>query len=520
VTRSLEYFANRSLYETFVFLALSHINIIADSQARSERSDGEDVGILDKRFLVFVHQKCPTLTIQIRHVDPSIPDLLQLRDRVASNAGYRPFFVCRKSNASRIKDCCSEMRNVDVGTPPIGYRGWEIARVRFHSFANLPTITDEPVYSPQFRCFGHSWCLKIYAGGEADTANGVVSVYLKNMTSKSIELQFCFSVRNSGGVEVVDYRSKKTFVFAPTGTTVDNETAPAWGTKEFAKLNLLVGALNDGTLEVEVRMRIAKSNNHLQAMFVPKNPFVREIQKMFLDAESSDVVFEVGSSSSDDDSSSSSGLATTFNAHKLILQRCAPTLYEICGDGEDTVPIQNVKPDCFHYMLSYCYGHKVPYEVMKMNAKDIIDASDKFGVSNLKLEAEAVFVDNTKISMDNMLELLLYADSMNCALLKESVMDFIVKNSLTVLEKITISELPQGLFGDLLTAMTRDKEKKKPSSADKLSIMTVSELRKRLDDLGLEVDGSRESLIATLKEHQATPSRRTERENSARGSTV
>lgn len=105
-------------------------------------------------------------------------------------------------------------------------------------------------------------------------------------------------------------------------------------------------------------MRIAKRNNHLQAMFVPKNPFVRNIQKMFLDSESSDVVFEVGSSSADDDSSSSSssGVATTFNAHKLILQRCAPTLYEICGDGEGTVPIQNVKPDVFHYMrkLSFC----------------------------------------------------------------------------------------------------------------------------------------------------------------------
>ena len=145
---------------------------------------------------------------------------------------------------------------------------------------------------------------------------------------------------------------------------------------------------------------------------------------------------------------------------------------------------------------------------------------DKFGVSNLKLEAEAVFVDNTKIGMDNMLELLLYADSMNCALLKEAVMDFIVKNGLTVLEKISMSEVPQGLFGDLLTAMTRDKEKKKPSSADKLSIMTVSELRKRLDDLGLEVDGSRESLIATLKEHQSTTSRGIEREGLTRGSTV
>ena len=144
-------------------------------------------------------------------------------------------------------------------------------------------------------------------------------------------------------------------------------------------------------------MRIAKSNNHLQALFVPNNPFLREIQKMFLDAESSDVVFDVGSSSAEDDSSSSSGLATSFNAHKLILQRCAPTLYEICGDGEGTVPIQNVKPDVFHYMrkwtsrvvylvcrfnhlgeVSYCYGHKVPYEVMKMNAKDIIDASGAY----------------------------------------------------------------------------------------------------------------------------------------------
>jgi len=145
---------------------------------------------------------------------------------------------------------------------------------------------------------------------------------------------------------------------------------------------------------------------------------------------------------------------------------------------------------------------------------------DKFGVSNLKLEAEAIFVDNTKISMDNMLELLLYADSMNCALLKEAVLDFIVENGLAVLDKVAMSEIPQGLFGDLLTAMTREKENKKASSADKLTIMTVSELRKRLDDLGLEVDGSRESLIATLREHQTTTSRWTERENSTRGSIV
>ena len=59
-----------------------------------------------------------------------------------------------------------------------------------------------------------------------------------------------------------------------------------------------------------------------------------------------------------------------------------------------------------------------------MFAKDIINACDKYGVVHLKLEAEATYVESTTITIDNMMDNLLYADSKNLALLKESVMDY------------------------------------------------------------------------------------------------
>jgi len=53
----------------------------------------------------------------------------------------------------------------------------------------------------------------------------------------------------------------------------------------------------------------------------------------------------------------------------------------------------------------------------------------------LKLEAEACLVEMTVFSEENVLDLLLYAESKNCALLKEVVMDFIVEKRVDVLNK-------------------------------------------------------------------------------------
>ena len=108
-------------------------------------------------------------------------------------------------------------------------------------------------------------------------------------------------------------------------------------------------------------------------------------------------------------------------------------------------------------MIYYAYGGKVPEDELENNAKDIINACDKYGVVHLKLEAEASYVKKTEITMDNMMNNLLYADSKNLALLKEAVMDFIIKNKHSIIGKVSFDNIP-GFATDLLTAMARGEE--------------------------------------------------------------
>ena len=138
---------------------------------------------------------------------------------------------------------------------------------------------------------------------------------------------------------------------------------------------------------------------------------------------------------------------------------------------------------------------------MKENSKKIIDACDKYGVVHLKLEAEACYVNSTTISVDNMIDNLLYADSKNCALLKEAVIDFVVENSKDVLKKVSLKDVPGGVFADLLTAVARGKNEDATNEEDTLSTMRVSELREKLDEKGMDVDGSRETMIALLEDN-------------------
>lgn len=56
------------------------------------------------------------------------------------------------------------------------------------------------------------------------------------------------------------------------------------------------------------------------------------------------------------------------------------------------------------------------------NAKEIIDARDKYGIVNFKLEAEAWYVKSTTISVENLREHLLFADDKNCAQIKEDLL--------------------------------------------------------------------------------------------------
>jgi hypothetical protein len=143
---------------------------------------------------------------------------------------------------------------------------------------------------------------------------------------------------------------------------------------------------------------------------------------------------------------------------------------------------------------------------MKSHAKEILDVADRFGVVDLKLVAEACVVETTVFTIDNLMDLLLYADSKNCALLKEAAIDFILENMGEVGKKISFNDAPGAMMNDVLKAFDRKEKSGGGPGAMRIDdlrwnagAMRVNDLRWHALDNGLDVDGSRETLIAALE---------------------
>ena len=402
---------------------------------------------------------------------------------------------------------------MDVGTPASDFEReeWTTTEVRFHGFASLPSERDVEVESPEFSCFGHEWVLDIYPGGKENSDDGYVAVYLSNMSNKPIKIQYGFSVRDAFGKEVV-HHEPETDKF--DGARDEYDVENSLGDCDFAKRSKLIKALVKGTLVIEVRMRLIEASK-LSTQFIPENPLNKNILNKFNKEESADVVFEVDSASMNEQGGDESAekrkkTTTTFHAHRLILQDGASTLAEMCKPSADggsvaTVSITDVKPEIFKHMLYYIYGGKLTVKKLKANSKDIIDACDKYGLVSLKLEAEVSYVKSTEFTAENMMDNLLYAESKNLALLKEAVMDYIVENKDHIIGKVSFDDVPGSMITDILSAVSRGEQREDDTSGNAIinyNKMRVGTLRKMLHEKGLDVDGSREAMIALLKENE------------------
>ena len=386
---------------------------------------------------------------------------------------------------------------VDVGTPSYDIsEDWSTTVVRFHGFANLTSTRNAYVESPIFTCSGYQWEISLYPGGTSHSLEGNVAFGLKNKSNTSVKIQYGFSIRDADGKEVVHEESQTDEFYAAYGSVFF---------PNHAKRAKLMKSLVNGSLDIEIRMKSTSTDKSI-TQFIPTNPINKNVLELFNEEETADIIFEVGEQQTKGKRKRAKTATTNFYAHRIILQKCTPALYEMCGrsDGEGitTVTITDVKPEIFKHMIYYAYGGKLSDEDLNNNAKDIIDACDKYGVVHLKLEAEACYVKSNELTLDNIVDNLLYADSMNLALLKEAVMDFLLANKRDVIGKISFDIVPGGLMTDLLTAVARAEESVEGDSTD-YNKMRVGELRKMLNEKGLDVDGSRETMIALLKEHSA-----------------
>ena len=241
----------------------------------------------------------------------------------------------------------SRIHKIDVGTPPSSTTsdsGWEIIQVHYHGFENLTTTRNEYVPSPEFTYFGHNWRLLIFPGGNTNSGEGMVSAYLHNRSNESIKVQFEFSVKNNGSnTGWSEYLSKKEgMVFAARGTRdSNNRIFDCWGPHNFANRSEIIGALEDGTLIIEVRMR--KFGETAPALpFIPENPLVKNILSMFMNEESSDILFEVEEAAETGDKSRKrSRTSTPFYAHRFILYNRGPLCWLKCANqGGNLMPFQ------------------------------------------------------------------------------------------------------------------------------------------------------------------------------------
>ena len=175
-------------------------------------------------------------------------------------------------------------------------------------------------------------------------------------------------------------------------------------------------------------------------------------------------------------------------------------LHELCKPG-GKVHITDVNAYVFCDLL-YLYGGEVSEETLGTNQRVFINAADRYGTVPLKLRAKVAYVQLV-ISLDNAMDTLLYADFKNYALLKEAVIELLVEYKDEAIKKMSFDGAPDYFMKHLLVEMaSRDRKKDTDrSKANDYSIMRVDSSHHNLHRKGLDIDSSREAMVALLEGH-------------------
>ena len=382
-----------------------------------------------------------------------------------------------------------------------------ILRFKFDDFENLPFEPEN--YTDSERVTddsGNHWLLRIHGGASGDNVGRKIGLSLyrdENDGEGEVTAKIAFILRDAVGGVYRYVSGDDIDVYAPG-------EAVGWGNilKRSKILDKENNILLDGALIVDFDIQIVKGRKEYQ----PSNPVAKNMLKFYESADDTDVTFKVGD--------------TTFPAHKLILQINAPILHNFCARHGEGMPlaIKDTTPEVFRLMLRYIYGADASETIGLLNVgrinpvgaaerrtklgKDIIEAANRYGIIGLKLAVETALVERCVITIDNVVDWILFADAKTCPLLKEYATNYFVAHATDVLNSDSskkLKESPQ-LLSELLLASNSPKN----DCFEQTRRMSVDQLRKALNEKGLDVDGSKEMLVSRLDESNANKRQRTE----------
>jgi len=249
--------------------------------------------------------------------------------------------------------------------------------------------------------------------------------------------------------------------------------------------------LNDKALTVKVDIEIYIKKEEIWT------PFKRNIRSKLLQMSNTgkylDVTFIVGNEK--------------FTAHRLILLLGAPDLGALVDDAINNgeIIMESMDPSMFRLFLHFLYTNEVPPEdEFECHARILLEMANKFGCTQLKMHAEASIVKNG-MNEKNVLKLLLLAEAMCCPLLKEAATNYCVTHSCAVTSTEEWKEKKKtniAIFAGILESMHRYEHKKgaKEEGSGQYRNDNISELRRKLEEKGFDVDGTREMLVKRLQD--------------------
>ena len=238
--------------------------------------------------------------------------------------------------------------------------------------------------------------------------------------------------------------------------------------------NKVLGGPDNSSLQVDL---IIQPKQEIKYNF-SSSSLVSNMLKLFDDVKMIDIAFRFPSK--------------YIFAHTFVLQVMAPDLFGTLGNpvNEDemkVIPMEDCNPDVFYHVVRYLYGGGLPSkDFILEHGMQLIDMANKFGITDLKLEIEAMLVSSQVINLSNVIEYFSFSDCKDCALLHEYAISMLMARK----DDVFSSD-----FDDICTPkLVRQIMLAKHDSGDSVAV-----LREKLLNRGMCIDGSKKTLISRLE---------------------
>ena len=342
-----------------------------------------------------------------------------------------------------------------VGKPSAQFDGLEEITVFVHNFKELPSQCDDDnfVVSPQFRCFGHLWKLKVFPGGDEDDGdNGRIVIHIINFSRSEVVIDWKISLlKNMGGWCSLGGEIEDPFG-DPYDLRIGNNEIDVRRVEDvnISRSKVLKEFLRDGSLVVKVSIRLSNVKSYGNAI---RSQYSQAYDNMgaYLDEETADIAFNVK--------------GVTFVAHKVIIKTHAKDLYIMCESASKSSPmmINDVDPEIFPIMLRSLYGGFILPEEWQKHSKAILQSAAKYGFNKLKSEAEVWFAATFKFTVENAVDEFLKADGSNCAVVREAAKKFMAQHGEEILASDSFERLHESLplMREVMSAVIQNSKKRK-----------------------------------------------------------